>query len=122
MKREPTVSEAKVLSCIRNYRNEHGYSPTMQEIGDALGVCRVTVWEHAHGLIAKGYLRQRGNMNRALVPVGEDPLARCARLTQAMKRIIGYTRLPDPAEGCRNALAEAEDALQEKGRQRLDRR
>jgi len=47
-----------VLKFIRDYRRKHGYSPTMQEIGDHLRVSRVTVFEHIVALERKGLLRR----------------------------------------------------------------
>lgn len=59
-----TPRQMDILRFIRVYRNRHGYSPTMQEIGDHLGLTKVTVFEHAGALEAKGVLL-RGPRHRA---------------------------------------------------------
>lgn len=48
-----TPRQLQVLTLIRDYQNKHGYSPTMQELADMLGVNKVTVFEHVTGLEKK---------------------------------------------------------------------
>ncbi|MFP4107031.1 MAG: transcriptional repressor LexA [Phycisphaerae bacterium] len=59
-----TPRQLEILQYIRDYRNRQGYSPTMQEIGDHLGLTKVTVFEHVGALERKGLL-QRGAKHRA---------------------------------------------------------
>ena len=59
-----TPRQLQILQFIRDYRNQNGYSPTMQEIGDPLGLTKVTVFEHVGALERKGLL-QRGEKHRA---------------------------------------------------------
>jgi repressor LexA len=54
----------EILTFIRNFRTRNGYSPTMQEIGDALGLTKVTVFEHVGALERKGLL-SRGTKHSA---------------------------------------------------------
>ncbi len=51
-----TPRQMEVLLYVRDYRVKHGYSPTMQEIGNHLHVSRVTVFEHIGALEKKGLL------------------------------------------------------------------
>ena len=51
-----TPRQMEVLLFVRDYRIRHGYSPTMQEIGNHLHVSRVTVFEHIGALEKKGLL------------------------------------------------------------------
>jgi repressor LexA len=46
----------QVLQFIRDFREEHGYSPTMQEIGDHMNLTKVTIFEHVAALERKGLL------------------------------------------------------------------
>ncbi len=59
-----TPRQMEILIFIRDYRARHGYSPTMQEIGDSLGLSKVTVFEHAGALERKGLL-ERGSKHSA---------------------------------------------------------
>ena len=59
-----TPRQLQVLRYIRDYRNQHGYSPTMQEIGDHLGLTKITAFEHVGALVKKGLLR-RGSRYKA---------------------------------------------------------
>lgn len=61
-----TPKQLKILQLIRESRIVRGYSPTMQELADELGVSKVTVFEHVEALIKKGALRRDPNKARSL--------------------------------------------------------
>ena len=76
-----TPKQLKILQLIRDKRVQAGYSPTMQELADALGVSKVTVFEHVEALIRKGALTREPNKARSLtiasniaLPDEEQPL------------------------------------------------
>ncbi len=64
--RRLTPTQLELLTCIRDYQRTHGYSPTMQELADARGVTKVTVFEHVEALVAKGLLRRAAHKARSL--------------------------------------------------------
>jgi repressor LexA len=51
-----TPRQMQILTYIRDFRGKNGFSPTLQEIGDALGLTKVTVFEHVGVLERKGLL------------------------------------------------------------------
>jgi repressor LexA len=59
-----TPRQLEILRLIRDNRLANGYSPTMQEIGDAVGLTKVTVFEHVAALERKGLLL-RGEKHKA---------------------------------------------------------
>ena len=59
-----TPRQLEILRLIRDWRRQHGFSPTMQEIGDRLHLSKVTVFEHVEALAAKGLLH-RGPRHKA---------------------------------------------------------
>ena len=59
-----TPRQLEILRFIRDFRRHHGYSPTMQEIGDPLELTKVTVFEHVGALARKGLLT-RGAKHKA---------------------------------------------------------
>ena len=61
-----TPKQLRILTLIRDYQRKHGYSPTMQELADVLGVTKVTVFEHVTGLERKGLLRRSKHRARSL--------------------------------------------------------
>ena len=61
-----TPKQLRILQLIRDHRIAYGYSPTMQELADELGVSKVTVFEHVEALIKKGALRREPNKARSL--------------------------------------------------------
>jgi repressor LexA len=61
-----TPKQLKILQLVRDCRVTHGYSPTMQELADELGISKVTVFEHVEALIRKGALERQPNKARSL--------------------------------------------------------
>lgn len=61
-----TPKQLKILQLIRDSRIRRGYSPTMQELADEIGVSKVTVFEHVEALIKKGALIREANKARSL--------------------------------------------------------
>jgi repressor LexA len=61
-----TPKQLRVLRLVDQWRRTKGYSPTMQELADQLGVSKVTVFEHVESLISKGALERDANKARSL--------------------------------------------------------
>lgn len=61
-----TPKQLHILTRIRDLRLARGYSPTMQELADELGVSKVTIFEHVEALIRKGALLRQANKARSL--------------------------------------------------------
>jgi repressor LexA len=61
-----TPKQLKILQLIRDWRVRRGYSPTMQELADEIGVSKVTVFEHVEALIKKQALVREPNKARSL--------------------------------------------------------
>ncbi|MFE9099904.1 LexA family protein [Actinomadura geliboluensis] len=56
-----------VLVFVRAFTSKHGYSPSMREIGEAIGVTSTsTVWHHVRALERKGFLRQEPRHPRCI--------------------------------------------------------
>ena len=62
----PTPRQLEIVTLVRDSRRSLGYSPTLQEIADELGVSKITVFEHVEALINKGMLTRRSNKARSL--------------------------------------------------------
>jgi len=77
-----TPKQLDILRRIRDQRIAHGYSPTMQELADELGVSKVTVFEHVEALIKKGALQRDPNKARSLVVNPDISLPHEARGTR----------------------------------------
>ena len=67
-----TPKQLAILNRIRETRLTRGYSPTMQELGEALGVSKVTVFEHVEALIKKGCPHPATPTRRALWKLSPD--------------------------------------------------
>jgi repressor LexA len=61
-----TPKQLRILQLIRDWRVRRGYSPTMQELADEIGVSKVTIFEHVEALIRKGALVREPNKARSL--------------------------------------------------------
>lgn len=66
-----TRRQANVLDFVRQYIEENDISPTLGEIGESLGVNRVTVFEHVRALETKGWIRTRRHLSRSIELVDE---------------------------------------------------
>lgn len=64
--RPATPRQSQILIFIRDYRREHGYSPTLQEIGDHLSISKVTVFEHLSVLEERGFVYRDRHKARSL--------------------------------------------------------
>lgn len=61
-----TPRQLEILTMIRDVRRSQGYSPTLQEIADELGISKITVFEHVEALLGKRLLTRRANKARSL--------------------------------------------------------
>jgi repressor LexA len=80
---------------IRDTRREYGYSPTLQEVADELGISKITVFEHVEALIHKGLVTRRSNRARSLEPTG---LARLPDERPTMLPLVGRIAAGGPVE------------------------
>lgn len=62
----PTPKQLNILIAIRDFRVRNGYSPTMQELADQLGVSKVTIFEHVEALERKQLILRARNRARSL--------------------------------------------------------
>jgi repressor LexA len=72
-----TELEKKILAYVQGTLEAQGSSPTMTEIGEAMGIkSKGTVHRYVNSLIEKGYLEKSGSgwRNLALVVSDEDPV------------------------------------------------
>jgi repressor LexA len=64
-----TRRQREIYDFIVQFLEEHGYSPSLEEIGEHFGLSSVaTVHKHVSQLVAKGWLRKAWNRSRSLEP------------------------------------------------------
>lgn len=61
-----TPRQLRIVQLVRESRLTRGYSPTMQELANSLGISKVTVFEHVEALVKKGALLRDANKARSL--------------------------------------------------------
>ena len=62
-----TRRQREVLDVIHDFIASNGYSPSLDEIGNRLGLSSVaTVHKHVSHLVEKGYVRRGWNQNRSI--------------------------------------------------------
>ena len=62
-----TRRQKELLDYLREYIDDHGYAPTLEEIGRHLGLTSLaTVHKHLQNLEQKGLIRRLANRSRAL--------------------------------------------------------
>jgi repressor LexA len=62
-----TDRQREVLVVIEKYISEHGYSPTMQELADTLGVYLKCAYDHIRALERKGWITKIDKKPRTIV-------------------------------------------------------
>ncbi len=72
-----TRRQREIYDFVRKFVAEEGYSPSLEEIGEAFGLSSVaTVHKHVQHLVDKGFLRKSWNRSRSVEPVeAEDSAA-----------------------------------------------
>ncbi len=62
-----TKRQKETFDFIAEYVREHGYAPTLEEIGAHFGLSSpATVYKHVQQLVAKGYLRKTRHQGRGI--------------------------------------------------------
>ena len=106
-----TPRQLDIVRFILQYRARWGFSPTLQEIGDHLGVSAVTVFEHARALERKRAIRRTPNQARSLEVIDRELLQAYgpARLARSQRNLtlplVGVIAAGQPIE----ALEDVED-------------
>jgi repressor LexA len=78
MRREMTPRQAAILKAVGDFIMEHGYGPTLRQIGALLRIASPSaVYKHILSLERKGYLnRERGELRLAGLPSGPESRVR----------------------------------------------
>jgi repressor LexA len=62
-----TKRQKQLIDYLNNYISEHGYAPTLAEVGAYFGLSSLaTVHKHLHNLEEKGFIKRQHNHSRAL--------------------------------------------------------
>jgi len=72
--KEPlTDRQSVILSAIQDYISEHGYPPSIREIGSIVGIKSTNgVSDHLKAIERKGHLTRADNKSRTLIPVTDE--------------------------------------------------
>ncbi len=97
--RRLTPKQLRILTLIRDCQRKNGYSPTMQELADVLGVTKVTVFEHVAGLEKKGLLQRSRHRARSLELTSRVEFPDQARGTL---QLVGHIAAGAPIEAIEN--------------------
>ena len=82
----PTKKQQAMLTFIKEFINEYGYSPTYREIMQGLGYKSIsTVSNHIDNLIVRGYLSKRDRSARSLEPT-QMPMRKVTRAKQVSEK------------------------------------
>lgn len=72
-----TKRQKQMVDFLENYISEHGYAPTLADIGQYFGLSSLaTVHKHLRNLEAKGLIRRMHNHSRALEITGKGGATR----------------------------------------------
>src|SRR5712692_5304625 len=89
-----TKRQKQLLDFIEKYVAEHGYAPTLSEIGDYFGLSSLaTVHKHLNNLETKGFVRRQHNHSRAL-----ETLRGSSHRTSGVVPLLGQVAAGVPIE------------------------
>ena len=97
-----TKRQKQLIDYLNDYISEHGYAPTLAEVGQYFGLSSLaTVHKHLHNLEQKGFIKRQHNHSRALeVAAPEKQEApRAIRLLGTVAAQIRELRPPEPYKG-----------------------
>jgi repressor LexA len=84
-----TKRQRQIYDFIKRFIEENGYSPSLEEIGQAFQLSSVaTVHKHVTNLVRKGLLRRTWNQNRSIDIVREDVAPRAVEVP-ILGRLVG---------------------------------
>src|SRR5206468_10206805 len=98
--RMPKLSERqeRILSFIGDFSEEHGYPPSIREIGQAVGISSTSVVDYNLRVLEReGALRRDREVSRGLVP----SFGGAARLRTVRVPVVGRIAAGEPVEAVR---------------------
>jgi len=85
-----TTTQKKVLEFLKEYLENHGYPPTVREIGTRFGFLWPAARRHLQSLAKKGVLRITPSKSRGIEIVGATPASTC------IVPVLGKIRAGEP--------------------------
>ena len=93
-----TKRQKQLIDYLNNYISEHGYAPTLAEVGQYFGLSSLaTVHKHLHNLEQKGFIKRQHNHSRALEVAGSEKGVPAKAL-----RLLGTVAAGAPIEAIEN--------------------
>lgn len=68
LSKRPSKKQKQVLDFILGFQKKHGYSPSLEEIADFLGVSIPTAHQHVQALKKKGFITAKKGERRSIEP------------------------------------------------------
>ncbi|HYC79037.1 MAG TPA: transcriptional repressor LexA [Planctomycetota bacterium] len=70
-----TKRQKEIFDFLRAYADDHGYAPTLDEIGARFGISKATAFEHVKALQDKSRIEKTPNRSRSIQFSGTEPAA-----------------------------------------------
>jgi repressor LexA len=106
MMRKMSERQQKILEFVMEYTADHGYPPSIREIGQAVGISSTSVVDYnLRALERSGLIRRDREVSRGLGVVGQTP---AARPTTIRIPIVGRIAAGEPIE----AMEQHDDFLE----------
>ena len=93
-----TKRQKQLIDYLNDYISEHGYAPTLAEVGQYFGLSSLaTVHKHLHNLEQKGFIKRQHNHSRALEVAASEK-----REAPTTIRLLGTVAAGAPIEAVEN--------------------
>lgn len=96
VRRSPSPKQLELLRLLVRFQREHGYTPSLQELADQLGLTKVTVYQHVRALEKKGLVTRLRYKARSLQVAGDHELF--ADLGSTKLRLLGTIAAGSPID------------------------
>jgi repressor LexA len=91
--------QERILTFISEFADEHGYPPSIREIGHAVGISSTSVVDYNLRVLEReGVLRRDREVSRGLVPAATPPRSRAIRVP-----VVGRIAAGEPIEAVEGA-------------------
>ncbi len=107
MERAPTERQERILEVIRDFTEEHGYPPSVREIGERVGLSSSsTVQSHLKSLEKHGLIHRDPTKPRALIAKGSAAMKPASQPDAGVLPIVGKVAAGTPITASENLEGE----------------
>jgi len=87
--KSPSPKQLELLRHLYRFQRRHGYAPTLEELGQSMGITKVTVYQYVRTLERKGLINRLRNRARSLQISDEGKLLHLFADSSTAWKLVG---------------------------------